>query len=271
MRLTLDRIAVGQGEQRLLEGDVAQIPRNDRATGVENRAVWTVHRITSAGLELRSVDDAIDTRVVSYEYAAEHVHLAYASTVHGIQGETTDASIAGPGVDASGLYVGLTRGRAHNEAIAIARTDALARDEIADRMMRGIPEVSIDDSMRAARSELGRAARLAADANDADLAQLNQWLRRARRKLLNLGSEISAGESYRHGRGRSVDSDWANVEARDLLAERYRRAEILYGDELRRRSEAASDSGGGETWSRVAVSAPHHAEAAHGVATGPLR
>ena len=198
--LTLDRIAVGQGEQRLLEGDVVQTRRNDRATGVENRAVWTVHRITAAGLELRSVSDAIDTRVVSREYAAEHVHLAYASTVHGIQGETTDASIVGPGVDASGLYVGMTRGRAHNEAIAIARTDDVARGQIADSMMRGIPEVSIDDSVRAARSELGRAARPPADAVTEELADLNDWMRRTRGKLLELDREISAVDAETHGR-----------------------------------------------------------------------
>lgn len=198
--LMLDRIAVGQGEQRLLEGDVVQTRRNDRATGVENRAVWTVRRITPAGLELRSVNDAIDTRVVSHEYAAGHVHLAYASTVHGIQGETTDASIVGPGVDASGLYVGMTRGRAHNEAIAIARTDAAARDQIADSMMRGIAEVSIDDSVRAARSELGRASRPPAEADIAELAELHDWMRRTRRKLLELDTEISAADAETHGR-----------------------------------------------------------------------
>lgn len=184
--LTLDRIAVDQDEQRLLEGDIVQTRRNDRATGVENRAVWTVDRITPAGLELRSVNDAIDTRVGSHEYAAEYVHLAYASTVHGIQGETTDASIVGRGVDASGLYVGMTRGRAHNEAIAIARTDAVARDQIADSMMRGIPEISIDDSVRAARSEVGRAARPAADAAGDDLRRLNEWMCTAQQSLFNL-------------------------------------------------------------------------------------
>jgi len=226
--LTIDRIAVGQGEQRLLEGDVVQTRRNDRATGVENRAVWTVHRITSAGLELRSVNDAIDTRVVSHEYAAEHVHLAYASTVHGIQGETTDASIVGPGVDASGLYVGMTRGRAHNEAIAIARTDAVARDQIGDSMMRGIPEVSIDDSVRAARSELGRAARPAADANIVELAELHAWMRRTRGKLLQLDRDISAVDAGTHGRSLRMHDDSSLVDKRTALNAEYGEASSRY-------------------------------------------
>ena len=125
-KLALTRIAVGQGEQRLLEGDIVQTRRNDRQSDVENRAIWILRRVTATGLELASVTDSADRRIVSHDYAAEHVHLAYASTVHGIQGETTDASIVGPGVDASGLYVGMTRGRAHNEVIAIAHTDQAA-------------------------------------------------------------------------------------------------------------------------------------------------
>ncbi|MGZ0712580.1 AAA family ATPase (plasmid) [Coraliomargarita sp. W4R53] len=162
-QLSKKRIAIGQDEQRLLEGDVVQTRLNDRTADVENRALWTVGKILPNALELRSVGDSGDLRRVSLDYAAEHVHLAYASTVHGIQGETMDASIVGPGVDASGLYVGMTRGRVHNEAIAISRTDAAARDHIADSMMRGTLEVSIDDSVRAAHVELGRAARSPAD------------------------------------------------------------------------------------------------------------
>lgn len=161
-QLTLTRIAVGQGEQRLLEGDIVQTRRNDHHADVENRALWSIRRIHPHGLELASLTDSGDTRTVDADYTAQHVHLAYASTVHGIQGETTDAAIVGPGVDASGLYVGMTRGRIHNEAIAIARTDAAARDQVAESMLRGIPEVTLDDSVRAARIELGRAARDAA-------------------------------------------------------------------------------------------------------------
>ncbi|WP_336627565.1 MULTISPECIES: AAA family ATPase [unclassified Microbacterium] len=242
--LTLDRIAVGQGEQRLLEGDVVQTRRNDRATGVENRAVWTVHRITSAGLELRSVNDAIDTRVVSHEYAADHVHLAYASTVHGIQGETTGASIVGPGVDASGLYVGMTRGRAHNEAIAIARTDAVARDQIADSMMRGILEVSIDDSVLAARSELGRAARPVADAVREELAELNDWMRRTRGKLLELDREISAIDAEAHGRPSPMRDGSPLVDKRAALDAEYGNASDRY-ENLSRQHRAPAPGAGG--------------------------
>ena len=151
-------IAIGQGEQRLLEGDVVQTRLNDRLADVENRALWTIQRIRPEAIELASISDASDLREVSLDYAASYVHLAYASTVHGIQGETTDASIVGPGVDASGLYVGMTRGRVQNEAVAIARTAAAAREQVANSMMRGIPEVTLDDSARAAQSELGRAA-----------------------------------------------------------------------------------------------------------------
>ncbi|MFB8146650.1 AAA family ATPase [Microbacterium sp. NPDC056003] len=222
--LPLARIAVGQGEQRLLEGDVVQTRRNDRATGVENRAVWVVRRITPAGLELASVSDAVDTRVVRHEYAADHVHLAYASTVHGIQGETTDASIVGPGVDASGLYVGMTRGRVHNEAIAIARTDAAATDQIAESMMRGIPEVSIDDSVRAARSELGRAARPAERAVGDDLRQLNEWMRTARRTLLSLDSQVAAQDAGAHGRAGGDASGGDLADVRSALRARYESA-----------------------------------------------
>ena len=173
------RIAIGQGEQRLLEGDIVQTRLNDGRADVENRALWTVRRIRDDGVELSSISDSADLRLVSLDYAANYVHLAYASTVHGIQGETTDASIVGPGVNASGLYVGMTRGRLHNEAVAIAHTAATARDQIADSMMRGTPEVSIDDSERAARTELGRAARTPMPNGPRDAL----WSDRARRPL----------------------------------------------------------------------------------------
>ena len=256
-QLALTRIAIGQGEQRLLEGDIVQTRRNDRQADVENRALWMLRRITTAGLEVVSTGDSADVRTVSHEYAADHVHLAYASTVHGIQGETTDASIVGPGVDASGLYVGMTRGRAHNEAIAIARTDAAARGAIADSMLRGIPEVSIDDSIRAARTELGRAARSPHPDIDAGpaawndrtrrplghvmdiertaavrreherearerLERINDWMHSAKRILLDLDARIGTESATVHGRTveSAIEGDPLE-DSRGRLAERY--------------------------------------------------
>ncbi|WP_082541312.1 ATP-dependent DNA helicase [Microbacterium sp. Root166] len=153
------RLAMGMGEQCLLEGDQVQTRRNDRRTGVENRATWIVHGINADTLDLVSPTDSGQLRRVTRAYALEHVQLAYASTVHGVQGETTDAAIVGPDVDAAGLYVGLTRGRHHNEAICIATTDAAARASLAATMLRGTTELTIADSMRAADAQLRRAAR----------------------------------------------------------------------------------------------------------------
>lgn len=158
-QLSTRKIALGRAEQTILEGDLVQTRRNDQRSGVDNRALWTVARIRDSEIELVSVSDSGDVRTVTTEYAADFVDLAYASTVHGIQGETTDASIVGPGVDAAGLYVGMTRGRLSNQAVVVAGTDAAARGLLAETMVRGIPEVTVADAIEAARAELRRAAR----------------------------------------------------------------------------------------------------------------
>lgn len=151
--------AWGIGQQRILVGDTVQTRRNDRLTGVENRAQWIVRGIRDEYLSLVSVSDSGEVARVSTEYARDHLQLAYASTVHGVQGDTADASVVGPDVDAAGLYVGLTRGRMHNVAIVVARTDAAARECLAESMQRGTPELTMHDAVRAAQAEVRRAAR----------------------------------------------------------------------------------------------------------------
>ena len=152
-------VAWGMAQQRILVGDIVQTRRNDRLTGVENRAQWIVRGIRDEYLSLVSAGDSGEVARVSSEYAREHMQLAYASTVHGVQGDTADASVVGPDVDAAGLYVGLTRGRVHNVAIVVARTDAAARGCLAESMQRGTPELTMQDAVRAAEAEMRRAAR----------------------------------------------------------------------------------------------------------------
>jgi len=157
--LATDAVALGRGGQRMLVGDVIQTRRNDRAADVQNRATWVITGIDDDRISLANVADSTERRWIPAEYAAEHAHLAYASTVHGIQGETVDASIVGPGVDAAGLYVGLTRGRRWNEAMVVAGSADAARTEVAAAMGRGVLEPTIEDSRRAAQIDLSRAAR----------------------------------------------------------------------------------------------------------------
>lgn len=253
--LTLSRVAIGQGEQRLLEGDVVQTRRNDRGAGVENRALWILRGIHSDRLELASINDRGDVRQVSLEYASEHVHLAYASTVHGIQGETTDESIVGPGVDAAGLYVGMTRGRRRNEAVVIAHTDVAAREQIAESLLRGIPEVTVEDSIRAARAELARAAHPASEPtgarggqsvdSDRDKPTLSRtlaWLRRARTELLGMDVRIATNDARGHARTTGCDAT-GDCEARDQLAAGYARVLQRYTTGVDAAKEAAAPLG----------------------------
>lgn len=212
--LAIDRVALGQDGQRLLVGDIVQTRRNDTEFGVDNRAVWTITRITQDGIRLASVTDSGDTRMVDHDYAAEHIHLAYASTVHGIQGETVSHSYVGPGVNAAGLYVGMTRGRHRNTAITIARDSDQAIEQLADTMMRGRLEVTLDDARRGSFSELGRAARSIGDG----LETARSTERAARARLREIDMEIARGESAGHARANDTDI----VASQRLLAEERR-------------------------------------------------
>lgn len=141
-------------------GDVVQTRQNDSDQNVENRQVWTVRKKTLTGkLLLESVDQKGLTTTVDADYAADRLALAYASTIHGIQGETVHGSIVGPGVDAAGLYVGLTRGKRVNEAFLVASDDATAERQLVESLRRGDLEASLQDNYRALHRELGISAR----------------------------------------------------------------------------------------------------------------
>ncbi|MFF9563949.1 AAA family ATPase [Leifsonia sp. NPDC014704] len=148
----------GQGGQPIFVGDVVQTRRNDSRFDVQNRQSWVVRRVTPQHVMLASTSDSTDLRKVSHEYVQSHLHLAYATTVYGVQGETTDVSLVGPGVDAAGLYVGLTRGKDNNKAIVIAPTKKAARFQLVETMQRAAVEETMDKSRVAARAELNRAA-----------------------------------------------------------------------------------------------------------------
>lgn len=139
-RLRDDRhggVATQRGEVIGL-GDRVATRRNDPHLGVTNRQTWTVVGIGAEGsLIVHSADVGRD-RELPANYVAEQVELAYATTVHGAQGETVDhAHVAiGDSTGAASAYVAMTRGRQTNVAHLVAESVEDARKQWADVFSR---------------------------------------------------------------------------------------------------------------------------------------
>ena len=124
-----DRYATTTGSgQRIGVGDRVTTRRNDTTLDVANRDTWTVTHLNPDGsLEVTGhpavgVTGHPGTRLLPSGYVAEHVQLAYASTVYGVQGDTATAShlVLGEQTGAASAYVGMTRGRQTNVAHLVA-------------------------------------------------------------------------------------------------------------------------------------------------------
>ena len=116
--------------ERIGVGDHVATRRNDREADVANRDTWTVTGLRTDGGAV--VAGSRGQRVLPAAYVRDHVELAYASTVYGAQGATTNAAhlAVGEHTGAAGAYVAMTRGRDHNTAHLVADTLKEARDQI---------------------------------------------------------------------------------------------------------------------------------------------
>jgi hypothetical protein len=136
------QVATTGSGQRIGVGDRVATRRNDRHLGVANRDTWTVTAIdrdgrltvTPAAANVTPADVTPSTprqRVLPADYVTSHVELAYASTTHGVQGDTvaTAHTMIGEHTGAAATYVGMTRGRTANTAHLIAEDLAEAREQ----------------------------------------------------------------------------------------------------------------------------------------------
>ena len=122
--------------ERISVGDQIATRCNDRDLGVANRERWTVTGTDDrGGLVVRGRSGG---RTLPSDYVRRHVELAYATTVHGAQGETVGRAhlLVGDSTGAAAAYVGMTRGRDRNTAHLVAETVDQARAQWIDVFSR---------------------------------------------------------------------------------------------------------------------------------------
>ncbi|GAC1379860.1 MAG: hypothetical protein NVSMB48_04550 [Marmoricola sp.] len=135
-----------QAGETLGVGDHVATRRNAPRFGVANRDRWQITAIDpiKETITIKAAPDGPTsaqrgTRVLPAVYALEHLELAYATTVHGAQGETVDH--AHYALDetsrAAAIYVAMTRGRLNNTAHLIAEGPDDARAQWKSAMSRG--------------------------------------------------------------------------------------------------------------------------------------
>jgi hypothetical protein len=136
-RARLDRLAAGEVEpdglplhdgNRAGRGDVVVTRANRRLLTVrggrdfvKNGDLWQVtERLPNGDLTVRSLNHAGQVRLPA-AYAAAHVELGYATTVHRAQGMTVDTShvLVDKTMCRESLYVAMSRGRLANRAYVV--------------------------------------------------------------------------------------------------------------------------------------------------------
>ncbi|WP_375483525.1 MobF family relaxase [uncultured Jatrophihabitans sp.] len=110
-------------------GDRVVTRRNDTTLDVANRDTWTVTAVHRDGA--LTVTGEHSTRVLPADYARKFIELGYATTVHGVQGDTARTAhlVVGEHTSAASAYVGMTRGRTANTAHLVADNLDDAREQ----------------------------------------------------------------------------------------------------------------------------------------------
>lgn len=139
-------------------GDVITTRKNDSALRVANRQTWTVQSIGEDGsvwaLDATSPRQHPRSVALPSSYVSEHVHLAYAATAYGVQGVTTTSghTLLSEALDASGVYVGMTRGRDANVLHIVAGDLDEAREQFIDALQRDRADRGLESATSGAQA-----------------------------------------------------------------------------------------------------------------------
>ncbi|GAB6984393.1 MobF family relaxase [Nocardioides pyridinolyticus] len=148
-------ITTASGE-RLGVGDRVATRRNDPNLQVANRQTWTVSGIGDDGsLTLRGRGRE---RQIPAKYANQYIELAFATTIHGAQGDTVDrAHVAlSETTGAAAAYVAMTRGRESNTAHLVAESVDDARKQWVDAFSRDRADLGPSHARRQAIDAIDR-------------------------------------------------------------------------------------------------------------------
>jgi DNA transposition AAA+ family ATPase len=116
-------------EESIGIGDEVRARRNVRTLGITNGDRFKVVGFVNSGIVLTRLDNR-RTVLVAYEYAQEHIELAYCATIDSVQGQTRDRVIVlvDAAIGNTLLYSGATRGR--NAPIYLVKTETNSPQEI---------------------------------------------------------------------------------------------------------------------------------------------
>lgn len=154
------RTTTGSDGLTIGAGDVIQTRKNDNDIQVANRQTWIVQAVGDDGTvwakENATARKRQRTVRLPAEYVAEYTHLAYASTAYGVQGTTMDEShtVLSDALDASGVYVGMTRGRNANRLHIVASDVADAREQFVGALERDRADRGLTAATQAARESV---------------------------------------------------------------------------------------------------------------------
>ena len=152
------RVATTINGEPIGTGDRVTTRRNDRDLGVANRDRWTVTGIDDNGACTCADRVASVERSLPAEYVHQHVELDYATTVHGVQGETVDHAhlLLGETTGAAAAYVAMTRGRHTNTAHLVAETLDDARAQWIDAFSRDRADLGPGHAAQTAAEDIDR-------------------------------------------------------------------------------------------------------------------
>jgi exodeoxyribonuclease V alpha subunit len=237
------RVVVTGAGERIGVGDRIATRRNDRDLQVANRDVWTVTgvdrdggllvtpdrtpHVTPASGGSAAVTPAVPpagnrARVLPADYVTAHVELAYATTAHGIQGDTVTAAhlVVGEDTGAAAAYVGMTRGRTANTAHLVADDPAEAREQWLAVFARDRADLGPAHAARLAAAEATRYA--TPRPLEQSLADLHSAWTAEQRCLDRLASDLPRRDALRE----IVALKSAHADRTAALTEAYRQTGI---------------------------------------------